>query len=197
MDIKPLVAELQTRLAGEEEAVAAAMAAVVKTKTGINVLCELAGEQPLYPDVSLAAMAASKSTASATLTTMAAPVRPDQFYGKPLATVVREVLETRKKYNLGPAAIQDIYTVMKSGGFAFESKDEDNAMRGMAVSISKNTALFARLPNGLIGLTEWYGPARRRKATTTRENSDNDSASPDMSDDDSPADGTDQQEVSL
>jgi len=35
-------------------------------------------------------------------------------------------------------------------------------MRGLNVSISKNTALFARLPNNLVGMNDWYGGSKRR-----------------------------------
>ena len=98
---------------------------------------------------------------------MPSSILPDQFYNKPLATAVREVLEMRKRR---PATSQEIHAALKTGGFAFESRDDENAMRGMAVSISKNTALFARLPNGLIGLNEWYGGGTKRKKQQTKEN---------------------------
>ncbi|HTU68241.1 MAG TPA: hypothetical protein VMF52_20020 [Steroidobacteraceae bacterium] len=153
--IKPLIAELQTRLADEEKAAAAAIATVNKTKTAINVLCDLAGEPPMFTDI---------GDAPSVSTTPAAPaapaIRPDQYYNKPLATCVKAVLAERKAQ--GPMSVADIYAVLKAGGYNFETKDPENAQRGLAVSISKNTPLFARLPNGLIGLTEWYGGPKRK-----------------------------------
>jgi hypothetical protein len=87
-------------------------------------------------------------------------VRSDEFYGQPLATAIRAVLEKRKGAGIGPAAVRDIYDTLGSGGFKFEAKDEDNAIRGLRQSLTKNSSTFHKLPNGLYGLLEWYPNAK-------------------------------------
>lgn len=154
------IAELEDRLKAELEAAAPHLRAATKFKIAINQLAEVDGKPTPYPDVD------AHQTAGAPAAKPAAKgvqVRSDEFYGRALSTCVREVLQMRKTAGLGPASIEDIYAVMKDGGYAFESKDVENAMRGLGVSITKNSALFARLPSGLIGLVEWYGKAPRRR----------------------------------
>ena len=92
-------------------------------------------------------------------------IRPDQFYGKPQATAVREVLNLLRAAGRAPASVDTIYDVLCQGGFAFETKAKDAAIQGLHISIGKNSALFVKLNNGLIGVTEWYGgaPKARRK----------------------------------
>jgi hypothetical protein len=157
-DPKPFIAELQLRLLDEEAKVVAAQAAVTKTKIGINVLCDLAGDPPMYPDVNASPIPTS------TISGVGIVTKADQYFNRPLATCVREVLEQRKKMNLGPATLAEIHAVLKAGSYAFESRDDENAIRGLGVSVSKNTSLFVRLPNGLVGLAEWYGVSAKRKA---------------------------------
>ena len=86
----------------------------------------------------------------------------DEYYGKALASVVRMVLEARKSASIGPATVNEIYDAMVKGGYQFETRIEDNAQRGLRVSLSKNTTVFHRLPSGKYGLTEWY-PAVKEK----------------------------------
>lgn len=90
--------------------------------------------------------------------------RPDEFYGKPLATCVREVLQSRKLFGLGPAPSREIFDSLRTGGFLFDSSNEDTAFRSMQISIGKNTPTFVKLPSGLIGLVEWYDKTPRRKS---------------------------------
>lgn len=131
--------------------------AAERLKLVINSLCEVEGITPSFPDLgdlsqSLETVRPSKELA----------VKSDEFYGRPLSSCVRQVLQMRKEANLGPADIEEIYKVMAKGGYPFGAKDQDNAIRGLGVSISKNSALFARLPNAKIGLVEWYPSMRRR-----------------------------------
>lgn len=154
--LKATIADLQIKLREQEDQ-------AVRTKTLINQLAEMAGMPPIYSVDDLTA----KRDVSLS-------IRSDQFYGQPLATAVREVLEMRKGRNQGPATINEIFSALSEGGFAFETKNDENAKRGLRISISKNTALFHKLPNGKIGLLEWYPNAKRTKksATTHVDNDD-------------------------
>jgi len=91
-------------------------------------------------------------------------IQSDQFYGQPLASSIRTILELRKALNQGPATINEIHAALVEGGFGFETKNEDNAKRGLRISITKNTSLFHKLPNGKFGLLEWYPNAKQPKA---------------------------------
>jgi len=57
-----------------------------------NGLCQLAGHPPMFEDEE----AVTTGTA----------LRPDEFYGRPLATVVQEVLERRRRSGLGAATVR-------------------------------------------------------------------------------------------
>jgi len=169
--IKPLIAELQARLTEEEGKLAEAQAAVLKTKIGINVLCDLGGDPPMFPDASATSIVSAPSAASA-----GPVVKPDQYFNRPQATCVREILEQRKRQNpsFGPMSLNEIHSALKAGGYSFDARDDETAKRGLSISIAKNTALFARLPNDLIGLTDWYGgPKRKGKG---KENGDTDAS---------------------
>ena len=55
---------------------------------------------------------------------------------------MKEILEARKALNLGPATIYEIFDQLnKAGNYQYEGKEED-ARRGVAISIAKNTAMF-------------------------------------------------------
>lgn len=153
--LKHTIADLQSKLAEQEEA-------VITTKTLINQLAEMAGMPPVYSDAEL--QVANTSNLS---------IRSDQFYGQPQATCVREILEMRRSLNQGPATVNEIFEAMKEGGFAFDTKNDENAKRGLRISISKNTALFHKLPNGRIGLLAWYPKAKQPKNGTNDSTADN------------------------
>lgn len=126
----------------------------------INHLCTEMGDDPLYRD------ADEDTTAGSTAT------RSDEFYGAPLATAVRTILERRKRANLGAATVPEIYKVMKDGGFHFEAKNEANAQRSLHIAMAKNTTTFHRLPNSnKYGLREWY-PAIRDRVKAPAANDD-------------------------
>ena len=123
---------------------------VVKKKEMVNSLCEMEGEQPRFPDV-------ARNSLTSALT-----FRSDQFYGKPIATSVKEILEQRHARNLGAISLDDLFKTMKEGGFVFENKDEKIAKRNLAITLSMNPA-FKRIPSGHIGLTGWYPNLPRKK----------------------------------
>lgn len=120
----------------------------------INSLCEAAGEQPMYPDVE------GDKPVTATL----GAILPDQYFGKPTATVVRDILERRKNRGLSAIPLNELYEAMKAGGFEFDSKDPETARRSVAITLGKNTQTFIKVPStGYWGLAEWYPGAKRNK----------------------------------
>lgn len=122
-----------------------------KKKEAINMLCELEGDPILYPDVG-----SDQSRAPLAF-------RSDQFFGRPMATVAREILEQRGTRNLGAISLDELFDTMKSGGFAFDNNNEQIAKRNLAITLAKNPN-FMRVPtSGHIGLAVWYPNAKRSK----------------------------------
>jgi len=99
-------------------------------------------------------------------------IKPDQFYGKPQATAVRDALNMLRAAGRAPATVDAIYDVLIAGGFAFPTKAREASIQGLTVSIGKNSAIFVKLPNGLIGVTDWYGGPRARQRPRTSANGD-------------------------
>ena len=133
----PAIAALQDQLAKDQKAVS-------ETKKMINKLSGLAGQPAPYPDT-------DESEAISI-----GAIRSDTFYGKKMATVLREYLEMRRSANLGPAETREIYEAVIKGGYQFETTNPTNAMTGMRQLMTKNTNQFHKLPNGAWGLTAWY-----------------------------------------
>ncbi len=95
-----------------------------KIKTAINGLYELEDEVPPYPDVDQdASVAAARSLT----------IRADQFFGRPLATVVQEILTPRAQNQQGAMPLDELFAVMTKGGFDFEGKDETANMGTVAI----------------------------------------------------------------
>ncbi len=113
----------------------------------VNGLCGLIGQPALYT------IADESNTATTT-------IRNDEFYGQPLSTVVRSILEKRKAASLGAASVADIFEAMLRGGFNFGTSSAENSKRSLRISLTKNSAAFHRLPNGKYGLLEWYPNAK-------------------------------------
>jgi hypothetical protein len=126
---------------------------VADTKATINRLCELAGDQPMFPDISVGGNQPTLAS-----------VQADSFYGKVITTAAREYLEMRRNANLGPASPRDIYEALKRGGFKFDTKIENNAITGVRNTLRKASAIFHRLPNGEYGLLKWYPRAKDESA---------------------------------
>jgi len=127
---------------------------VADLKRAANALSRIIGIDAPYPDVD----ADQVGTIS--------PAKADAYYGKPLSTAAREYLEFRKQ----ACAPEEILKGLKQGGFDFDALEwtEQNRLRNLSISMSKNTAIFRRLPNGMFGLKAWYQdvavPKRRGKA---------------------------------
>lgn len=113
-------------------------------------------------------------------------LKRDQFYGKPLATAIREYLEMRgpsDKGGLGAASVNDIFSALSEGGFKFETKNEANSKRGLRIALSKNTVTFHRVGESY-GLLDWYPNARpARPRTVTEEVEQEEPEAPEPDDD--------------
>jgi DNA-directed RNA polymerase delta subunit len=79
----------------------------------------------------------------------------DEYYGKPLATVITEILQKKKS----PAIIDEILARMKEGGYIFEVKEP---LLAVSISMGKNKK-FTKLPNEKWGLTDWYPNVKEKK----------------------------------
>ncbi|MDR3483697.1 MAG: hypothetical protein P4M05_02155 [Bradyrhizobium sp.] len=142
------VAETIDKLSGE---ITAEEMATRKKKEMVNTLCTVIGRAPAYA-IAEAAMAVPTS------------IRSDQFYGQPLASAVRTILEMRKQRGLGAATNNEIYDALTAGGYEFDTKSDDIARKSLRNSIAKNTALFHKLPNGQFGLLSWYPNVKKPRA---------------------------------
>lgn len=139
-----------------------------KTQSTINELCDLADLPPKY-DLSAGEPGAAPSSGAGI-----GAIRPDEYYGKPLATAVKMALTHLKSVNRAPASIETIYEVLHSGGFDFPNRARDAAIQGLSVSIGKNSDSFVKLQSGLIGVREWYGTTPKRKANSKTGGADED-----------------------
>ena len=101
--------------------------AVLDTKKTINTLLRHMEREPMFPD------AEETSSSSRTLTT-----RPDQFYGRPLATVAREVLESRGQ----AMEAQEIIDTLERGGYDFAAQGwkEKDRLRSFTITLAKKGA---------------------------------------------------------
>jgi hypothetical protein len=131
-----------------------------RIKTAINCLCEVMGRAPMYDEVVQNNKKSSRT-------------RPDEYYGRPLATVITEVFEKRKAAELGAATLDEIYNELIAGGCKFTGKNDGIKKRGLAISMSKNPKFHHLLSNDTWGLTEWYPTARESREATQQPKSGN------------------------
>jgi hypothetical protein len=141
------VSKLEGAIEALQEELQIQMNQVADTKRMINSLLRRIGKEPQFPDE-----AAEQAGVGSFR------IRPDQFYGRALATSVEEFLEYRKKTTGEQACTPaDIMAGLEAGGFDFKAqgwKDNDR-LRSMSITLGKNPK-FHRLPNGTIGLLSWY-----------------------------------------
>jgi hypothetical protein len=133
--------------------------AVRDKKKTVNTLCGVAGREEMY-----ALTEAPEASA------VPSRIRPDQFYGQPLASAVRTILEMRKQQNLGAATNNEIYDALIAGGYTFNTKTDDVARASLRNSLSKNTVTFHKLPNGRFGMLSWYPNAKSKPAQASAGN---------------------------
>ncbi len=136
-----------------QEELVSKMQEVSETKKMINSLMKKMGEEPLYTDVDVPDAAGT--------------TRPDMYYGKPLQTAARMFLERRKT----ACVAEEIMKGLQAGGFDFSSLDwkENDRLRLFAVTLGKNSQVFHRLPNGTVGLLEWYPTVVKKEKSEKEE----------------------------
>ncbi len=115
----------------------------------VNQLCKLDNKPPLYNVI---------SGHDTNEVPQEKDLKGDEYYGKPLATVITEILQKRKD-RIGPATIEEILNRMKEGGYVFDARDP---LRAVSISMGKNPK-FTKLPNEKWGLTEWYPTVKGKK----------------------------------
>ncbi|QDU31675.1 hypothetical protein ETAA8_68350 [Anatilimnocola aggregata] len=142
---------VQQTIALVQQQIAELEADLIEKKRMVNSLRSLIKQEPIYTDEQLVTTKASGT------------LQPDAYYGQPLASAVRMVLERRKANGAGPTTANEIYDSLLEGGYKFNTSNDEHAKRGLYAALSKNTATFHKLPNGLYGLLEWYPGAREPK----------------------------------
>lgn len=147
--VEQAISDLTAEIAADE-------AAVRKKKDTVNALCGVVGRPPAYTVENQAA-------------TIPTAIRSDQFYGQPLASSVRTILEMRRAANMGAATNNEIYDALVMGGYEFETKSEDIARKSLRNSLAKNTSMFHKLPNGQFGMLSWYPNIKKPKASSPSE----------------------------
>jgi hypothetical protein len=120
-----------------------------KIKSAINCLCEVMKKPLKYEE---ADEKPDKRVGQ----------RSDKFYGRPLATVVTEVLQERRDSGEGSASLDEIFDQLALGGYQFTGKNDGIKKRGLAISMSKNPK-FHKLPNETWGLAAWYPGIKETK----------------------------------
>ena len=103
-------------------------------------------------------------------------IHSDQFVGKKMASATREYLEMRKKAGGdAPASVREIFDSLKKGGFAFGSKDDDNAIVVLRAMLRKGTgSAYHKLNDNKYGLRSWYPDLPKAKANATDEDNEAD-----------------------
>jgi hypothetical protein len=147
--IDDAISELTTQVTSKE-------AELRKMKESVNTLCAVDGRQPIYL---IESAEASVPTA----------IRSDQFYGQPLASAVRTILEMRNQRNRGAASINEIYDALNAGGFQFNTKSDLVSKNSLRNSLAKNTIAFHKLPNGHFGLLSWYPKVQKSASEEAEE----------------------------
>ncbi|MCX6174744.1 MAG: hypothetical protein NTZ27_08355 [Ignavibacteriales bacterium] len=118
-------------------------------KKNINSLSALMGKEQPFTDSEFSSIGNS------------ANIRPDQFFGKGLATAVKEYLKMRGQ----AVTAKEIYDALKTGGFEFTgNKNEAIQYRNLAISLGKNSSDFVYVKSSnAYGLWEFYPDKKREK----------------------------------
>jgi hypothetical protein len=147
-------------------------------KRWINQGCQFSSKPPMFPDLQEPGGANGPRQLS---------IAPDQFFGKPFATAVREIMTmwAQAAGKSRPASIAEIHAALVEGGFNFPNNDAERQKQGLAVSLGKNTVTFRKLPSGLFGLAEWYGGAQKiqRRARVAQPLAEDHTQAPDNDED--------------
>ncbi len=142
-------------------------------KRTINDLYYANGEPPPYADIGTPGQ--SKT------------IRPDQFFGRPLFTAVKEYLKLKGR----AAPAREIFDALKQGGYEFTGA-EKLQYRGFTISLSKyGGRLIYVKPSDSWGLPEFYpGYVAKKKAAaagnSNEESEDSDEQTEETSDEEEP-----------
>lgn len=139
-------------------------AEILDTKKTVNSLCRMSGKSEMYSDLSMPNSGGMVA------------IKPSQFYGKTPMVAAREYLDMRGD---GEATtVDDILEALRVGGFDFDAQGWSETMRlkNLSISLGKNSQMFHRLPNGMIGLTKWYPSIKAKKTYSRTANADNGSS---------------------
>jgi hypothetical protein len=117
---------------------------VIRLKKTINDLCDMVGLPLAFGAAELDPSGSSGGVSFSA----------DAFYGKPLATCIKMILDRRKAADLGAATLDEIFQQLSTHGYHFEGKEE-NRKASLRMAIRKNSE-FHRLPNGTYGMRDWY-----------------------------------------
>ncbi|MCB1230459.1 MAG: hypothetical protein KDN19_09350 [Verrucomicrobiae bacterium] len=116
---------------------------VIRIKKSINDMCAIGGAPPMYADAQLNPETRGEIGFA-----------NDDFYGKPLATCVKQILERNKASGGGAMSVEEIYQILLAGGYHFDGKEE-NRKTILRTAMRKNVD-FHKLPNNNYGLRSWY-----------------------------------------
>lgn len=150
--------------------------AVQPLRATVNSILSVIGEPPRYQEEG-EVIDPSGGTGGSKI---APAIKPDEYFNKPLATAVRMALIYLRSRNQAPASIEAIHDLLITGGFAFPTKSKEAAIQSLSISIGKNSEVFAKVGNGLIGLREWYGAPSTRRARTRANGADASSGGADL-----------------
>lgn len=128
---------------------------VAETKNTINALLAASGESPRFEDVEAEKIGGGT-------------IQRAQFYGKPLATAVTEFLQIRKHV----CTAEEILAGLEEGAFDFKAQGwkDKLRLRGLAISLAKNSQTFHKLPDGSFGLVNWYDQAVIKRSKSSKNN---------------------------
>jgi hypothetical protein len=133
--------------------------AVIETKKFINQVLEFAGRTPRYEIGDLVTSSSGGTRAPREITR-------NEFYGKQLATCVRDYLGRREAAGMvREATLDEIIGALEQGNYDLKKHggSRDAQRRGVAITLAKNTKTFHKLPNGDFGLEDWYNKSALRK----------------------------------
>lgn len=141
--LRAAIKELQTQVDQK-------VSELANLKRTVNLLCANLGETPVYADIEQPGAGSSRA------------ISAHEFYGKSPIVAARVYLEMVGE----PVPVEEILDALARGGFDFEDQgwEEKSRLRALAISLSKNTAIFHKLPNGTYGLLKWY-PEKAKKSS--------------------------------
>jgi hypothetical protein len=152
-----------------EEKLAAQESAVTDTKKFINQVLEFAGRPLRYDSTDFA------SSGVGVQGKRSLEITRNHFYGKQLATCVRDYLERRMASGVvREATLDEIIGALEQGNYDLKKhgNNRETQRRGVAITLAKNTKAFHKLPNGDFGLEEWYNRNALRKDRKPGKNSE-------------------------